>query len=256
MAFLFYRDVFGRWRWEYRDANGGAQQSPRSYETRAACLDAAEAQGWTLGAAAAENAASAGPSVLCVQPDPALRGVLQQTLGAYRTVAASTGLEAIRILQSSVFDAYVIDYWLPPSSGIHLCRYIRRTDPHTPICFYTNAGSEAERRRAFQAGANAYVCASAGHDILGEELRGLLDQAELQSMRARIEEEQAVQDELESRLGEAIDRTSHARTLAAGAIERAARAKAYQRFSESGGTPGHFERWWPEVFSSSVDPTT
>ena len=87
-------------------------------------------------------------SILCVQPDREMRAALQQALSSYNLVLVSTGLEAIRHLQTTTFDAYVLDYRLPPTSGIHLCRHIRRSDPHSPVCFYTDAGSEQQRNRA------------------------------------------------------------------------------------------------------------
>ena len=118
-------------------------------------------------------------SILCVQPDRARQAALRQALCDYDVVLASTGLEAIRHLQTKTFDAYVLSYRLPPTSGIHLCRHIRRSDPHTPVCFYAQTGSEQQRNRAFKAGASAYVVATAGMEALCEELRALLTADEL-----------------------------------------------------------------------------
>jgi CheY-like chemotaxis protein len=246
MDFIFYRDVFGGWRWELRAADGHMQDSEHGYETREACVEAAE-----RAAAAAEfsHAAPAPrPTVLCVQPDEALRRSLQEALAGYRTILASNSLEAIRLMNSSEIDAFIIDYTLPGSSGIHLCRHIRRSDPLTPICFYAATASEDQRRRAFSADAGGYVCASAGGDALRDELQRLLESAELQSARAKLEEERAIQEELERRVVVAIDRTERARALAAEATELAAKAKAYERFTTAGGTPALFHRWWPETF--------
>ena len=114
------------------------------------------------------------------------------------------------------------------------------------------AGSEEQRSRAFKAGASAYVCAASGPEALCEELRALFEYTEVQSKRARVEEERAIQEELERRLAVALDRSARARQLAAGATERAARAKAYERFTHAGGSPANFERWWPALFSSSA----
>ena len=248
MEFVFYRDVFGGWRWECRDAKGCTYDSQHSYDTREECIEAAKLA--TPGVFQSETRPSRSlPAVLCVQPDPQLHESLQQALEGYRAILASNSLEAIRLQNSAIFDAYVLDYSLPGSSGTHLCRHIRRTDPHTPICFYTSAASEQQRNRAFKAGASAYVCLSAGPDSLRDELRVMLDIAELQSARAKVDEERAIQEELERRVVLAIDRSQRARELAAEATERAARARAYDRFIVSGGTPAHFERWWAPVFS-------
>ena len=113
-------------------------------------------------------------AILCVQLDRGLHAALRRALSDYDVVIASTGLEAIRHLQTHTFDAYVLGYRLPPTSGIHLCRHIRRLDPHTPVCFYASTGSEQQRNRAFKAGANAYVVAAAGLEALCDELSALL----------------------------------------------------------------------------------
>jgi DNA-binding response OmpR family regulator len=250
MSFIFYRDVFGGWRWEFRNSSGNVRDSQQSYVTREECVSAADAAALQIGCAPANSLQKR--SILCVQPDKDLGRSLNQALAAYRTVIAPTSLEAVRHLHSGVFDAYVLDYRLPQSSGIHLCRHIRRSDAHGPILFYTAAGSEDQRDRAFKAGASGYICASSGTDTLCDELRIQLETAELQSKRARADEEKAIHDELEARVAAALNRSSRGRQLAAGATARMARARAYEKFTESGGTPAYFERWWPDLFSSSA----
>ncbi len=250
MEFIFYRDVFGGWRWEFRNGHGQLQDSPHSYDTREECIEAAQKARLSAAVPSSDARRTRQAVVLCVQPDPGLRESLQEALAEYHTVLACNNLEAIRLVNASVFDAYVVDYSLPGSSGIHLCRHIRRADPHTPVCFYTAAGSEEQRARAFKAGASAYVCATGGPETLCDELATLLNLAELRSLRAKADEERAIQEELERRVVVAISRAERARSLAAEATERAARAKAYACFTQAGGTPGHFDRWWPGVFSS------
>jgi uncharacterized protein YegP (UPF0339 family) len=41
MNFLVYRDAFGGWRWEFRQANGHYIDSKESYESEAECVEAA-----------------------------------------------------------------------------------------------------------------------------------------------------------------------------------------------------------------------
>jgi DNA-binding response OmpR family regulator/uncharacterized protein YegP (UPF0339 family) len=248
MDFVFYRDVFGAWRWEVRAADGQMHDGQNGYETREDCVEAAHLASQSGVIPAATPASAVEPVVLCVQADAALRGSLQQALVGYRAILAPNSLEAIRLMTSTLIDAYVLDYQLPGSSGIHLCRHIRRSDPHTPICFYAESGAEEQRRRALHAGAGAYVRASAGPQALRGELQRLLQEAELQSVRARIEEERVIQEELERRVVVAIDRTKRAREAAARAVELAARAKAYTQFTAAGGTPAIFHRTWPDTF--------
>lgn len=41
--------------------------------------------------------------------------------------------------------------------GVELCREIRRSDPSTPVVFYSGAGLDSEREAALAAGAQAYL---------------------------------------------------------------------------------------------------
>jgi uncharacterized protein YegP (UPF0339 family) len=41
MNFLVYRDVFGGWRWEFRQADGHYLDSRESYDSREECMEAA-----------------------------------------------------------------------------------------------------------------------------------------------------------------------------------------------------------------------
>jgi DNA-binding response OmpR family regulator len=241
---VFYRDIFGAWRWECTDAENDVRDSQHSYETREECVEAA-------GDAGMNAQLSAERSILCVQPNPDFKDTLEQALAAYRTVIACNANEAMHFLSTSVFDAYVLDYWLPDWSGIHLCCEIRRSDPNVPIGFYTAAGSEEHRKRAFKAGANAYVSAAAGPEALCDELRNLLRRTDVASVTARVNEYDAIQDELERRVVVAISRSENAREVAARATERSARVKAYRVFIDAGGTRADFDRWWPRVFAEA-----
>jgi DNA-binding response OmpR family regulator len=146
------------------------------------------------------------------------------------------------------FHGYVLDYWLPDWWGPALCREIRKLDPHGPIVFCTAAVRDSDRQRALRAGANAYLRKPVKAEELRSTLRGCLTVAEMESLRAKVEEERAVQNELERRLHQAHSRMETAKELVASSIERTARAKAYKAFIEARGTRAHFENWWPHVF--------
>jgi DNA-binding response OmpR family regulator len=189
--------------------------------------------------------------VLVVDDDTEFRAVIEEILSDHSLVFAKNAFEAIRHVNTSTFHAYVLDYWLPDWSGAALCREIRKSDPHAPIVFCMAAARDQDRSRAIRAGASAYLCKPIDPQMLRAKLGAFISLSELESLRAKVDEERAVQDELERRFSQVIAQTEHAKTLAASSIERTARAKAYKAFMEARGTRAHFESWWPQVFQSA-----
>jgi DNA-binding response OmpR family regulator len=70
------------------------------------------------------------------------------------TVADAT--QALELIQTERFDLYLLEAWLPGVDGFELCSQVRDQDPSTPILFFSAAGYEMDKKRAFQAGANEY----------------------------------------------------------------------------------------------------
>jgi CheY-like chemotaxis protein len=190
-------------------------------------------------------------TILVVDDDPEFRAVLEQILSDHTLVFACNAFEALRHVNSASFHAYVLEYWLPDWSGPALCRDIRRSDPHAPVVFCTSAVREHDQARAMRAGASAYLCKPIDPQTLRSKLGAFISLSELESLRAKIEEERAVQDELERRLEQLVAQTEHAKALAAASIERTARNKAYKAFIGARGTRAHFESWWPQVYRSA-----
>jgi CheY-like chemotaxis protein len=191
------------------------------------------------------------PTILCVEDDEESREILSAILNEYSLSFARNGYEAIRSLNSGVFDLYLLDLWLPDWSGVQLCRHIRQKDPRGPIVFCTGAIREEERRRAMNAGASAFltkpVDPQAMRDVVGE----LLTRASAESLHALVEEERAIHEELGKRAEEMRKRSAAALESARGAIERATRLKALKVFLDAGGTLGHFEREWTPTYQSA-----
>jgi DNA-binding response OmpR family regulator len=190
-------------------------------------------------------------SILCIEDDAESINILQEVLADQRLLVVRNAFEALRQMNTEFFHGYVLDYWLPDWSGPALCREIRKSDPHAPIIFCTAAARDTDRARAMRAGANAYLCKPLDPEVLRSKLRAFLTLAEMESLRAKVEEEHAVQDELERRLRDAHSRIEVAKELVASSIERTARNKAYKAFIDARGSRAHFESWWPHVFQSA-----
>jgi DNA-binding response OmpR family regulator len=64
--------------------------------------------------------------------------------------------EVMQLLVTARFDAVLLDNWMPKINGIELCRLIRSLDQKLPIFFCSGAVTEADKKAAFDAGAQGY----------------------------------------------------------------------------------------------------
>lgn len=98
--------------------------------------------------------------MLLVEDDKALRRYLEVTLerAGYEVLAASDGLEAMKLALSSSVDLVITDEMMPNLSGHELCRFLRNSPQlsHIPIVLLSgmernDASSEAGLADAFLA---------------------------------------------------------------------------------------------------------
>lgn len=75
--------------------------------------------------------------------------------------------ETKELLGARQYDAVLLDWQLPDGNGLDLCGTIRETQPSAHIIMLTGRADPADRLRAFDAGADDYVCKS---DIDIEEI--------------------------------------------------------------------------------------
>ena len=187
-------------------------------------------------------------SILCVQPDRESSETLRALLKDHDCVRAGNAYEALRALHARPFDAHVLEYWLPDLAGPSLCREIRKADPHSPVLFCTAASGCNDEKRAFRAGADAYLRKPVDRQDVESTLRNLLTRCDSRSLRAKSEAERAVLDAFERRGAGAADLADEKLMQS---LERIARAQAYKAFIGAGGTRANFERWWPHLFGSA-----
>ncbi|MES2562498.1 MAG: response regulator, partial [Pseudomonadota bacterium] len=144
-------------------------------------------------------------------------------------------------MNSRGFHGYVLDYWLPDLAGTTLCREIRKVDPHAPIVFCTSAEQPHDRSRAMRAGAQAYLYKPINAAKLWNELNIYLSAADIESLRARVDAQRAIHDELERRLTYARECAAHATCLAEQSFERTARIRAMKAFIDARGSRAQFD---------------
>jgi two-component system, OmpR family, response regulator len=99
------------------------------------------------------------PRVLCVDDDQDSRVMLVTLLGlaSIEAEAVGTAAQALSLMHLEHFDLYMLDAWLPEIGGFELCRRMRAFDSRTPILFFSGAAYAADKNKAFEAGADAYV---------------------------------------------------------------------------------------------------
>jgi DNA-binding response OmpR family regulator len=99
------------------------------------------------------------PRALCVDDDEDSREMLtaRLRLALIEVKTVGTAVQALAAMQTERFDVCVLDATLPDLDGFELCRRMRDFDRDTPILFFSGAAYDADRKKAIDAGANAYV---------------------------------------------------------------------------------------------------
>lgn len=99
--------------------------------------------------------------ILIVEDEDALVTLLTYNLQAagHDVVSAKTSDDAMFILKDTVPDLVVLDWMLPGSSGIEICRQIRAAAAtrNLPVIMLTARGEEADRLRGLATGADDYM---------------------------------------------------------------------------------------------------
>ncbi|MFN2329699.1 MAG: response regulator [Chromatocurvus sp.] len=117
---------------------------------------------------------------LClVEDDTALSAVLTEGLVAadYCVHQSYSGVDALRLLNSTSFDLAIIDIGLPDMSGIDVIRRLRRSGSAMPILILTARHSTDDRVLGLDAGADDYLAKPFDFDELLARLRAILRRA-------------------------------------------------------------------------------
>jgi two-component system phosphate regulon response regulator PhoB len=101
------------------------------------------------------------PLILVVEDEAAISTLLAYNLEreGYRAAEATDGEEALLMVEETRPDLILLDWMLPQTSGIEVCRRLR-AKPETrniPIIMLTARGEEADRIRGLDTGADDYI---------------------------------------------------------------------------------------------------
>ncbi len=101
------------------------------------------------------------PRLLLVEDDPALSELLEYRFKAegYEVVATPDGDEALLLASEQPPDLVVLDWMIEGTSGLEVCRRLRRdkATSHVPIVMLTARGAEDDRIRGLETGADDYL---------------------------------------------------------------------------------------------------
>ncbi|MHA1553292.1 MAG: response regulator transcription factor [Alphaproteobacteria bacterium] len=106
-----------------------------------------------------EQTSDDGARILIAEDDENIRNLVSSYLrvSGYRTEAVADGPAALaRMSDGDGIDLVILDLMLPGTSGLEVCREIRKA--HTvPVLMLTALGDEDDRVRGFEFGADDYV---------------------------------------------------------------------------------------------------
>ena len=101
------------------------------------------------------------PRLLLVEDDQALAELLEFRFKAegYDVVTTADGDEALLLASEHIPDLVVLDWMIEGTSGIEVCRRLRRAKEtaHVPIVMLTARETEDDRVRGLETGADDYV---------------------------------------------------------------------------------------------------
>jgi DNA-binding response OmpR family regulator len=119
--------------------------------------------------------------ILCTEDDKDTRELLIFLLKAegYDVVCTDNAEHALSLAKSQRFDLFLIDSWLPDSSGANLTEWIRQFDNKTPVLFYSGAAYDTDLQIALKAGANSYLVKPADNDDVVAEITRLIESSKM-----------------------------------------------------------------------------
>ena len=101
------------------------------------------------------------PRLLLVEDDPALAELLEFRFKSegYAVTSTPDGDEALLLASEEVPDLVVLDWMIEGTSGIEVCRRLRKakSTAHVPIVMLTARGAEDDKIRGLETGADDYV---------------------------------------------------------------------------------------------------
>jgi len=112
-----------------------------------------------VAADAAKPMSAAAPTLLVVDDEPELRGLLAEYFGrhGFTVRAAEDAAKAREMIAAARPDLAVLDINMPGENGLSLARWLREAHPQVSIVMLTTAGEAVDRIVGLELGADDYV---------------------------------------------------------------------------------------------------
>ena len=113
--------------------------------------------------------------ILVVDDEPPILRLVKAKLkvDGYEVLTASRGEEALRVLEDEVPDLVVLDVMMPDMDGFETLRRIREHS-QVPVVMLTARGSDADKLKGLQSGADDYVTKPFNPDELEARIAAVL----------------------------------------------------------------------------------
>lgn len=118
--------------------------------------------------------------ILIVEDSETMRALLASTLEELdvpvKITEAASGFEALRRLPREAYDLIVTDINMPDINGLELVSFAKSNDAYRdiPLLIISTEGSERDRERGLELGADAYLVKPFDPDELREVAQALL----------------------------------------------------------------------------------
>jgi two-component system chemotaxis response regulator CheY len=103
------------------------------------------------------------PRILIVEDSPTMRSLLIAALDELsepaKIVEVENGFEALRLLPRGAWDLIITDINMPDINGLELVSFVKSNEAYrsVPLIIVSTEGSERDRSKGLELGANAYI---------------------------------------------------------------------------------------------------
>ena len=116
--------------------------------------------------------------ILLIDDEPGIQMIITSRLEAlgYKVLIAKDGQEGLERARTEFPDAILLDLMLPKLDGFKVCRMLKfdKAFENIPVIIFSAKGSDADKKLAEQAGADAYMVKPFDVQVFIQTLQKLL----------------------------------------------------------------------------------